>query len=120
MHARGCGQDERRNGRGVTPAFWAAALGEHERWLRRIIRLRVGENQAVEEVWQEVACQVVRSHSVTPPVNLGAWLYRIAVRQALLFCRKAGRQRKMLTGYALRCAKSQAAGDPLEWLLARE
>src|SRR5262245_29770678 len=75
MHSLSSGQDERRNGRGVTPAFWADALTENERWLRRIIRLRVGENQAVEEVWQEVACQVVRSHTITPPVNVGAWLY---------------------------------------------
>lgn len=120
MHAFGSGQDERRNGRAMGSGFWAEALAEHGRWLRRVIRLRVGEAQAVEEIWQEVACQVMRSHLSTQPDNVGAWLYRVAVRQALLFRRKAGRQRKLLTGYAGRGVAPQAAGDPLDWLLARE
>jgi RNA polymerase sigma-70 factor, ECF subfamily len=121
MHATRGGQDEERNGQAVSRRFWAEALAEHARWLRRVILLRVGEPQAVEEVWQEVACQAVRPpHDLIPPANVASWLYRVAVRQALHYRRKAGRQRRLLGVYAARGGSQQINADPLSWLLARE
>lgn len=102
---------------------WPAILAAHERWLRRVVTARVQERQAVDEVMQEVALAAVAQRS--PPLNPGrlvGWLYRLAVRQALIYRRKAGRQRALVDRYA----RQQATGgedtslSPLSWLMHDE
>jgi RNA polymerase sigma-70 factor (ECF subfamily) len=105
---------------------WAAALQRHGRWLRRVILTRLGERQAVDEVMQEVSLAAVASPA--PPgadaARVGAWLYRVAVRQTLLYRRRSGRRRKLVDGFARRGGCADAAGggddDPLHWLLTAE
>jgi RNA polymerase sigma-70 factor (ECF subfamily) len=103
---------------------WAAALALHDRWLRTIVLTRLGERQAVDEVMQEVALAAVAQRAPLNDRNrLGAWLYRLAVRQALLYRRRRGRQRKLLDGYAGSQPATWAASDardPLDWLLQDE
>jgi RNA polymerase sigma-70 factor (ECF subfamily) len=73
---------------------------------------------------QEVALAAVAQRTPLKDVaRVGAWLYRLTVRQALLYRRKRGRQQKALGGWA----KSQSAEtrlclsrDPLERLLLDE
>jgi RNA polymerase sigma-70 factor (ECF subfamily) len=103
---------------------WAATLAEHDRWLRTVVRARVGERQAVDEVMQEVALAAVAQRA---PLNdlarVGAWLYRLAVRQALLYRRRCGRQRKLIDGYAGRQTSERDLSpfcDPLDRLLQDE
>ena len=100
-----------------------AILSVHERWLRRVVTTRVQERQAVDEVMQEVAVAVLAQRSpLLDPSKLVGWLYRLAVRQVLIYRRKAGRQRALIFRYAQR----QAAGtedpmpSPLGWLLHDE
>jgi RNA polymerase sigma-70 factor (ECF subfamily) len=120
MRATGRGEIGQRNGQALSRDFWGEALAEHRPWLLHVIRLRLGEEQAVEEVWQEVACQVYHSsRQLLPPANVAAWLYRISVRQVLQHRRKAGRQRRLLTRYADQVAASPPL-DPLTWLISRE
>jgi RNA polymerase sigma-70 factor (ECF subfamily) len=110
---------------GVGPAIdWPAKLAEHDRWLRTVVMARLGERQAVDDVMQEVALAAVAQraplHDVT---RIGAWLYQLAVRQALLYRRRRGRQRKLLGDYAWVQAGDSALGhspDPLETLLRCE
>ena len=104
---------------------WSAALQRHGRWLRRVILTRVGESQAVEEVMQEVSLAAVASPA--PPradgAQVGAWLYRVAVRQTLLYRRRSGRRRKLVDAFARRArpaAGESHAPDPLRWLLSAE
>src|SRR5271165_4497263 len=99
---------------------WPAILAAHERWLRRVVTARVQEQQAVDEVMQEVALAAVAQRSpLLNPGRLVGWLYRLAVRQALIYRRKAGRQRALVGRYA----RHQATGgedtalSPLSWLL---
>jgi RNA polymerase sigma-70 factor (ECF subfamily) len=99
-------------------------LRQHDRWLRTVVYSRVGGSEGVDDVMQEVALAAVR-HSATLPEagKIAPWLYRVAVRQSLLYRRKAGRRRKLTNGYALQ--KPVAEGDesspePLDWLLAQE
>jgi RNA polymerase sigma-70 factor (ECF subfamily) len=103
---------------------WAAELAQHERWLRTVILARLGEWQAVDEVWQEVSLAAVRQKSpLTDTSKVAPWLYRLAVRQTLLYRRSRGRARKLTENYAhrVRPTESQSrAADPLEWLLAEE
>lgn len=103
---------------------WSRLLREHERWLRTVVYARLGEAQAVEEVMQEVALAAVEQKApLADPSKAGPWLYRLAVRQALLYRRRHGRARKLLDRYAQRetgPAAQDVRPDPLQWLLAAE
>ena len=103
---------------------WPSVLAEHGRWLRTVICARLGEPQAVNEVMQEVSLAAVRQQApLNDPEKVAPWLYRLAVRQSLLYRRKMGRQRKMIGRYADRFQPSEAdnrQADPLGWLLAEE
>jgi RNA polymerase sigma-70 factor (ECF subfamily) len=110
-------------GRGVA-VDWSARLAEHDRWLRTVILARLGERQAVDEVMQEVALAAVAQEApLTDLTRLGAWLYRVAVRQALLYRRRRGRQRKLLGSYSCVQASDPVlvhSPDPLDLLLRDE
>jgi RNA polymerase sigma factor (sigma-70 family) len=103
---------------------WSAVLAEHERWLRTIVGARVGEPQAVDEVMQEVLLAAVRQRApIADRSKMAPWLYRLAVRQTLLYRRKQGRKRKLVDRYARRFRPGEAdrrQDDPLDWLLAEE
>jgi RNA polymerase sigma factor (sigma-70 family) len=103
---------------------WPTKLAEHDRWLRTIVLARLGERQAVDEVMQEVALAAVAQRA---PLNdlarLGAWLYRLAVRQALLYRRRHGRQRKLVGAFAASRVgdrEPSQSPDPLDLLLQDE
>jgi RNA polymerase sigma-70 factor (ECF subfamily) len=103
---------------------WQAVLGEHDRWLRTVIYARVGQAEAVDEVMQEVSLAAVRQRSpLADPTKVAPWLYRLAVRQSLLYRRKQGRRRKLTDQYARRNQPAESDNrelDPLGWLLAEE
>jgi RNA polymerase sigma factor (sigma-70 family) len=103
---------------------WAAALAEHDRWLRTIVFARLGERQAVDEVMQEVALAAVAQQApLNDRARITAWLYRLAVRQALLYRRRLGRQRRLLGNYAGRQAGDlghSPSRDVLDGLLHSE
>jgi RNA polymerase sigma factor (sigma-70 family) len=103
---------------------WPRVLAEHDHWLRTVVYARVGEPQAVDEVMQEVSLAAVRQKApLNDPTKVGAWLYRLAVMQSLLYRRKQGRRRKMINRYADRCQPTEQDNrqmDPLSWLLSEE
>ncbi|HLJ95652.1 MAG TPA: RNA polymerase sigma factor [Gemmataceae bacterium] len=103
---------------------WAATLAEHDRWLRTVVFARLGERHAVEEVMQEVALAAVAQQApLIDRSRVAAWLYRLAVRQALLYRRRLGRQRKLLGNYAGRQRPDGGlfvSADPLDRLLQFE
>lgn len=99
-----------------------ALLSLHGRWLRTVLLVRSGEAAAVDELFQELAVVVIRK----PPVQVTAekrpaWLYGIAVRLALLFRRKQGRQRRLYQRFSdTGVERTPPPLDPLAWLLADE
>jgi RNA polymerase sigma-70 factor (ECF subfamily) len=103
---------------------WAAKLAEHDRWLRTIVLARLGERQAVDEVMQKVALAAVAQRApLSDLARVGAWLYRLAVRQALLYRRRHGRQRKLIRAFAVTQAGSRIPShspEPLNLLLRDE
>lgn len=105
--------------RSEAPLDWNAVFAEHGGWLGRVVAVRVGERQAVEEVLQEVALAATKSGAAVEPGRLSAWLYRVAIRTTLLYRRRCGRQRKLIDRVARRSAESDEAG-PLDWLVAAE
>ena len=109
---------------GPPPFDWSTALARHQSWLRAVVMARLGEAQAVDEVMQEVALAAVESRA--PPVDpskVGAWLYRLAVRQTLLYRRRQGRRRRLVDRYAARYRPREEdcrCPDPLGWLMTGE
>ncbi len=104
------------------PADGAALLAAHGRWLRTVLLVRSGERTAVDELFQELAVVVIRK----PPAHVlsdkqPAWLYGLAVRLALLYRRKRGRQRRLQQQFGDQGGDRPATPlDPLAWLLADE
>lgn len=112
---------DRSAGRPSVAVDWGAVLASHQRWLRSAVLVRVGEPQAVDEVLQEVALAAVAQKApLNDPSRMAGWLYRLAVRQALLYRRKQGRGRKLIDRYTHQGAGPSTPADPLEWLLLDE
>ena len=113
----------------TSPAIdWQAALAQHDRWLRTIVLARVRERQAVDDVMQEVALAAVKQAApLADAAKVAPWLYRLAVRQALLYRRKCGRRRRLQENYENQQERHQENGhagesilEPLGWLLSDE
>ena len=109
-------------GASPTAVDWSAVLAEHGRWLRTVIRARLGESQGVDEVMQEVSLAAVAQRApLIDSGRVGGWLYRLAVRQSLLYRRSIGRRRKRDHRYARSVDEGgRAEPDPLDWLVAEE
>ncbi|HEY4310136.1 MAG TPA: RNA polymerase sigma factor [Pirellulales bacterium] len=103
---------------------WQAALAEHDRWLRMVVRARVGDWQAVDEVLQEVSLAAVAQKApLADATKVAPWLYRLAVRQVLLYRRKHGRRRNLVDRFARETQPTEVdrrTVDPLQWLMADE
>jgi RNA polymerase sigma-70 factor (ECF subfamily) len=72
---------------------------------------------------QEVALAAITQQSpLVNPARVIGWLYRLAVRQSLIYRRKAGRQRALVGRYARqgRVTEQVPGGSPLSWLLNDE
>jgi RNA polymerase sigma-70 factor (ECF subfamily) len=101
---------------------WEAALSEHHRWLRAVVYSRLRDCEAVDDVMQEVALAAVRQQApLADPGKVAPWLYRVAIRQSLLYRRTCGRRRKLLDRYQhVSPAATGPATNPLDWLLSDE
>jgi RNA polymerase sigma factor (sigma-70 family) len=108
-------------GRAAGGHEWSVRLAAHARWLRTVIAARSGDVSAVEEIYQEIALAVVKQDANVPADKVAPWLYRLAVRQALLHRRRLGRQRRLRRNFAMqRPTDADGSADPLAWLLSDE
>lgn len=97
---------------------------ENESWLRTVVRSRISEPDAVEDIMQNIALALVRQReTLTDIQQVGAWLYQVAVRQVLMYRRTRGRRRK----FEDRLAAGEAADvqpqtplNPVDRVLAAE
>ncbi|MHC4402168.1 MAG: RNA polymerase sigma factor [Planctomycetota bacterium] len=110
------------NGHDGPSIDWAEELAAHRGWLRSVIAARLGEGQAVDDVFQEVALAAVEQRSpIADPARVAAWLYRLAVVHATRYRRKVARRRRHERRAAgIRRSADQAEEIPLEWLLRKE
>jgi RNA polymerase sigma-70 factor (ECF subfamily) len=105
------------------PLDWGDLLAQHRSWLGTVIRSRLSDASAVDDVLQEVAVAVLRQpHRPDRPEKVAPWLYRIAVRKVINYRRHLGRRRKLLDGFT--AEYGEAAGleksTPGEWLFRQE
>lgn len=100
------------------------AFLEHQAWLRTTLLARLGCAHEVEEVLQEVAIAAATQSAKREPVErVAPWLYRVALRQVMLFRRKAGRRKRLIENAARVTAERDTAGrtrEPLDWLISLE
>ena len=103
---------------------WAAELAERVHWLRLVVLARVRDRHAADEVMQEIALAAVAQKSpIRDREKLGAWLRRLAVRQALMYQRGRGRQHRLIVRHAASSGESQGSSthrDTLDWLVREE
>lgn len=68
---------------------------ENESWLRTVVRSRVPEHEAVEDIMQNIALALVRQReSLADIQQMGSWLYQVAIKQVLMHRRSRGRLRR--------------------------
>lgn len=107
-----------------SPPNFATLWVQHQRWLWTVICARLGEQEGVDEVMQELGLAIARQqHTLRQAEAAVPWMYRLAVRQALLYRRKRGRQRRLADRYREHCLTGGTAAvppDPLSWLLSCE
>ena len=97
---------------------------ENESWLRTVVRSRISESEAVEDIMQNIALALVRQRDALPEIKkIGAWLYQVAVKQVLMYRRTRGRRRRFedrLADGAAADLSRQEPADPVERVLAAE
>ena len=120
----------------TTSIDWPEMLKTHESWLRKVLRCRIGDVHAVDDLFQEIAVTVYRQLETsgharsggTPtsvkktlpkdPEKVGPWLYRVAIRQAINFHRK--QSRKSQPEVFAEIVVPASTPEPLDWMLSRE
>ena len=126
----------------TTSIDWPEMLRHHEPWLRKVLRCRISDAHAVDDLFQEIAVAVFRqleirdhakhSQGAQPnqdrtslkktlpenPEKVGPWLYRVAIRQAINFHRKQSRKSQpQIVSDLVVPARSP---EPLDWMLHQE
>jgi len=101
---------------------WSESFQNHCGWLRKVLRCRIGDAQAVEDCLQEIALAVFRQNNKpTEAEKVPAWLYRLAVRQSVNFHRSSGRRKNLLEAYQNNVGGgSNHNQEPLDWLVHLE
>ncbi len=103
---------------------WSTALESNRRWLETVVRARLGDGHAAEDILQELALVVLRqTDPPSSPEMVAPWLYRVALRKVINYRRTLGRQKKLLDGYseqvvAASCQTTASLDD--HWLLLTE
>ena len=99
---------------------WTEELDRNRAWMLKVLRSRVGDAHAADDLLQEVALAVLRQPArPTQPGKVAPWLYRLTVRQAINFHRRS--KSRYWQPLVAECEPT-VDGDvsPLDWLVAEE
>ncbi len=103
--------------------LWPGPLVDHQSWLSKVIFARLRNQDAVDEVLQETALAASKGTCPTESQSCSRWLYRVALRQAILYRRKLARQDTKHSNYADQQTATSPqceSSNPLAILLASE
>jgi RNA polymerase sigma-70 factor (ECF subfamily) len=104
----------------VQTIHWPEELDRNRDWMSRVLRSRVGDAHAVEDLLQDIAVAVLRQTSrPTEPEKVAPWLYRLTVRQAINFHRRAGRRKDSVLAPDLDLESANSV-SPLTWMIELE
>ena len=101
---------------------WTQQLSTHARWLRNVIRCRLGSDCEADDVLQEVALAVLpHPNAPTEPEKVAPWLYRLTLRKVINMRRSLGRKRRALTQLQHEPSVQRSdTNDPAAWVLNEE
>jgi len=101
-------------------AAWADVFARHRSWLSTIVRSRLPDPHEAADVLQEIALGLLgRDDDPGMIERLEPWLYRVAVRQVLMFRRRRGRERQREQRWsAERVSPDEPA--PVDWVVREE
>ncbi len=102
---------------------WGELLVRHRGWLGTVIRSRLSDASAVDDLLQEVSLAALKQpNRPDTEEKVAPWLYRIALRKVINYRRHIGRRQKLLNGFV--GERGEAAGleksAPGDWLLRQE
>jgi RNA polymerase sigma factor (sigma-70 family) len=105
----------------ATTIDWSEELNRHRGWMLRLLRARIKDWHAAEDLIQEIAVAVLRQTSrPTDPCKVAPWLYRLTIRQGINFHRRSGRKKSQIfSGEQVDEAVAES-DSPLDWLVAME
>ncbi|MEZ6094239.1 MAG: RNA polymerase sigma factor [Pirellulaceae bacterium] len=96
---------------------WPTELNRNRDWMLRVLRSRVGDAHAVDDLLQDIALAVLKqSAKPSDPEKVAPWLYRLTVRQAINFHRRAGRNKRVQLAAELD-SENSAMGTPVDWIM---
>ena len=77
-----------------TPSIdWDMQWQRHGRWIRTVLLARLPNRDCVEDVFQEMAVAIACNPASWPETEkIEPWLYRVAIRQVLMFRRRNWRR----------------------------
>ena len=102
---------------------WSLVFQANASWISSVLYSRLRDAHAVEEVLQETALAASKQAGVpNDEVGLCKWLYRVAIRQSLLYRRKQARQQSRIQNVAAvqNSKESESYCDPLRLLVLSE
>lgn len=104
---------------------WPKALADNEGWMRSKIASQVGEQSAVDDVFQNIALAATKQNAVLrDPSKVGSWLYKLVLVQSALYRRTLGRKRKLQKAVEEQTSSiaefDRRQQEPLDWLLDEE
>lgn len=107
-------QDEKRN--------WESVWEQHACWLRTVLMARLRNSLDADEVLQNVAVLAWRKRDqLSDPRRIEPWLYRIAIRQVLMFWRKQkSGHRTVELNSRIDHPCDERTPDPAEWICMDE
>lgn len=98
-------------------------LRQHRRWLETVVRARLGDAHAAEDLMQDLAIAVLKqSNKPTDHQKVAPWLYRIALRKVINHRRFQGRQRRLVDGFGRHTEHIGSGEEPSSnhWLMKQE
>ncbi len=102
---------------------WGEAIEKNRRWLSTVVRSRLADREAAEDVLQEVALAAVsQANKPSDPTKIAPWLYRVALRKIVNHHRTTGRRKKLIDGAIGVGMGSEISSEetPGEWLMKQE
>jgi RNA polymerase sigma-70 factor (ECF subfamily) len=99
---------------------WSDLLVQHRNWLATVVYARLRDREAVEEVLQETALAAARGGLPLTEPDRSRWLYRVAVRQAVLYRRGQARYGRRLRQSRERTVSAAPPPNPWRLVIATE
>lgn len=105
----------------TTTIDWTEELDRHRGWMLRVLRSRISDWHAADDLIQDIALSVLRQTSrPSDPQKVAPWLYQLTVRHAINFHRRAGRKKNSLVTSDFVDGAACRNPSPLEWLVSVE